>query len=131
LPRECRGVGTLNPFRTDVEKSRAEIARLEAARERLHAQRANAEVELRSCLQAFPDAALASELDEPVVDAGKHGFNTPAAAIAANVASAELTIKRCGTALTATDDGKAITADCPLCGWSSTWTGDHGTEVIV
>ena len=22
-----------------------------------------------------------------------------------------------------------ITLDCPLCGWSSTWTGDHGTEV--
>ena len=33
-------------------------------------------------------------------------------------------------ALTATDDGQAqITLDCPLCGWSSTWTGDHGTEV--
>jgi hypothetical protein len=37
----------------------------------------------------------------------------------------------CGTALTATDDGQVrITLDCPLCGWSSTWTGDHGTEVI-
>jgi hypothetical protein len=36
----------------------------------------------------------------------------------------------CATALTATDDGKAITVDCPLCGWSDTWTGDHGTEVI-
>ena len=36
----------------------------------------------------------------------------------------------CGRALTATDDGQAqITLDCPLCGWSSTWTGDHGTEV--
>ena len=33
-------------------------------------------------------------------------------------------------ALTATDDGQAqITLDCPLCGWSDTWTGDHGTEV--
>jgi len=31
----------------------------------------------------------------------------------------------------ATDDGHAqITLDCPLCGWSSTWTGDHGTKVI-
>jgi endogenous inhibitor of DNA gyrase (YacG/DUF329 family) len=37
----------------------------------------------------------------------------------------------CGTALTATDEAKAITVDCPLCGWSDTWTGDHGTEVIV
>ena len=37
----------------------------------------------------------------------------------------------CGTGLTATDDGHAqITLDCPLCGWSSTWTGDHGTGVI-
>jgi len=35
----------------------------------------------------------------------------------------------CATALTATDDGKAVTMDCPLCGWSDTWTGDHGTEV--
>jgi endogenous inhibitor of DNA gyrase (YacG/DUF329 family) len=36
----------------------------------------------------------------------------------------------CGTGLTADDDGQAqITLDCPLCGWSSTWTGDHGTEV--
>jgi hypothetical protein len=36
----------------------------------------------------------------------------------------------CGTGLTATDNGQAITADCPLCGWSDTWTGDHGTEVV-
>ena len=37
----------------------------------------------------------------------------------------------CATALTATDDGDAqIILDCLLCGWSSTWTGDHGTEVI-
>jgi hypothetical protein len=37
----------------------------------------------------------------------------------------------CGTALTASDDGHApVTLDCPLCGWSSTWTGDHGTGVI-
>jgi endogenous inhibitor of DNA gyrase (YacG/DUF329 family) len=37
----------------------------------------------------------------------------------------------CGRALTATDDGTAqITLDCPLCGWSSTWTGDHGTRVV-
>jgi hypothetical protein len=36
----------------------------------------------------------------------------------------------CNTALTATNDGQAtIILDCLLCGWSSTWTGDHGTEV--
>ena len=36
----------------------------------------------------------------------------------------------CNSALTATDDGTAqITLDCLLCGWSDTWTGDHGTEV--
>jgi hypothetical protein len=36
----------------------------------------------------------------------------------------------CGNGLTATDDGQPpITLDCLLCGWSSTWTGDHGTEV--
>ncbi len=36
----------------------------------------------------------------------------------------------CGNCLTATDDGQPqITLDCLLCGWSSTWTGDHGTEV--
>jgi predicted RNA-binding Zn-ribbon protein involved in translation (DUF1610 family) len=37
----------------------------------------------------------------------------------------------CGRSLTASDDGQAqTTLDCPLCGWSSTWTGDHGMEVI-
>jgi hypothetical protein len=37
----------------------------------------------------------------------------------------------CGRALTATDDGRdQIILDCLLCGWSSTWTGDHGIEVI-
>jgi hypothetical protein len=37
----------------------------------------------------------------------------------------------CATALTATDNAHAqITLDCLLCGWSSTWTGDHGTGVI-
>jgi len=36
----------------------------------------------------------------------------------------------CGNALTATDNGQSpITWDCLLCGWSSTRTGDHGTEV--
>jgi ribosomal protein S27AE len=36
----------------------------------------------------------------------------------------------CGYALRATDDGQPeIRLDCGLCGWSSTWTGDHGTEV--
>jgi hypothetical protein len=35
----------------------------------------------------------------------------------------------CGNALTATDDGQPrITFDCRLCGWSDTWTGDHGSE---
>ncbi len=35
----------------------------------------------------------------------------------------------CNTALTATDDGQGqVTLDCLLCGWSDTWTGDHGTE---
>ena len=24
---------------------------------------------------------------------------------------------------------RPITLDCPLCGWSDTWTGDHETEV--
>jgi hypothetical protein len=38
----------------------------------------------------------------------------------------------CGTGLTATDDGHTqIILDCPLCGWSTAWTGDHGTGVIV
>jgi hypothetical protein len=36
----------------------------------------------------------------------------------------------CANSITATDDGKALTMDCPLCGWSDTWTGDHGNEVI-
>ena len=37
----------------------------------------------------------------------------------------------CNTPLTATDSGAAqITLDCPLCGWSDTWTGEHGTRVI-
>jgi len=36
----------------------------------------------------------------------------------------------CGSTLTATDTGQPrITFDCGLCGWSDTWTGDHGTEV--
>ena len=37
----------------------------------------------------------------------------------------------CSTGLTATDDGQVITVDCLLCGWSDTWTGDHGTEVVL
>ena len=37
----------------------------------------------------------------------------------------------CASALTATDDGQSqIRLDCLLCGWSSTWTGDHGTEEV-
>ena len=37
----------------------------------------------------------------------------------------------CGTGLTVTDHGDTpVVLDCPLCGWSDTWTGDHGTEVI-
>jgi hypothetical protein len=36
----------------------------------------------------------------------------------------------CNTPLTATDDNQVVTLDCALCGWSSTWTGDHGTGVI-
>ena len=36
----------------------------------------------------------------------------------------------CANSLTATDDGQPqIRLDCLLCGWSSAWTGDHGTEV--
>jgi hypothetical protein len=36
----------------------------------------------------------------------------------------------CGNGLTATDEGQPqIILDCLLCGWSSTWTGDHGTGV--
>ena len=36
----------------------------------------------------------------------------------------------CGCGLTATDDGQPqIRLDCLLCGWSSTWTGDHASEV--
>ena len=35
----------------------------------------------------------------------------------------------CGNGLTSTDDGQAqVTEECGLCGWSATWTGDHGTE---
>lgn len=31
----------------------------------------------------------------------------------------------CGTGLQYTDDGVSqITQDCPLCGWSATWTAD-------
>jgi hypothetical protein len=32
----------------------------------------------------------------------------------------------CGTGLHATDDGTSdIRQDCPLCGWSATWTTDR------
>ena len=33
----------------------------------------------------------------------------------------------CGTGLHITDDGAApVTQECPLCGWSATWTAEAG-----
>jgi len=32
----------------------------------------------------------------------------------------------CGTGLHATDDGRQVAQDCPLCGWSATWQTTGG-----
>ena len=31
----------------------------------------------------------------------------------------------CATGLIMQDDGVPLRAECRLCGWSDTWTGDH------
>jgi hypothetical protein len=32
----------------------------------------------------------------------------------------------CATGLTLLEDGSVSRVECRMCGWSDTWTGDHG-----
>jgi hypothetical protein len=51
-------------FKSDIEKARSEIAKLQQARERLQTQRATAEAEIAALRLQLPDAELAEVLSE-------------------------------------------------------------------
>lgn len=80
-------LAALNPFKTDVDRAAAEIAKLEGLRDKLVAVRAQAETEITNCKRELPAAELTAELAESEPEGA-------AAAILENIRTAEATIAR-------------------------------------